>query len=333
MPRIGIGLLTFADADLAEFVELGRYADRLGYDCVYTTESMTDTFAIDLAIALNTTRIDVGSFVALTTLRHPVITAQAAVTISDLSGGRFRLGLGLGHKPRNAALGVPTGRPQEDLRGYVEAVRALLAGRGRQHYPDLPQQRFQGRLLDFRTPRHPVPILTAAVGRRMAELGGEIADGLMLYLQPRRGVRELRDVAHAAARANGRGQAPPEIHMAVHAFVADDEELALDQARGALAYWAGLPAYNRRIAEVGFKEEAAEAAEALAAGDDTRLRAALSRELIDEFCVIGTPDHCRAQLETFVDSGADVVVVIGDPLYPGERYADAVCRTAEALQP
>jgi alkanesulfonate monooxygenase SsuD/methylene tetrahydromethanopterin reductase-like flavin-dependent oxidoreductase (luciferase family) len=58
---------------------------------------LTDTLALDLAIALATSRMTVGSFVALTSMRHPVISSQAAVVISDLSQGGFILGLGPGH--------------------------------------------------------------------------------------------------------------------------------------------------------------------------------------------------------------------------------------------
>lgn len=329
----GIGLLTFAPAELAEFVELGRDAEALGYDRIYTTESLTDTFAIDGAIAAATQRITVGSFVALSYLRHPVIAAQAATTIQELSGGRFVLGLGLGHRVRNEAMGIEVGRPTEDLAGYVEAVRAVLEGRGRAHYPQLPAQIYQGRELDFRTPSIPVPLLTAAVGPRMAEVGGRVADGLMCYMQPLEGVRELRDAAERGARAADRDPAAVELHLGIHAFVADDEERALDRAREALAYWVGLPAYNQRLASAGFADEAAQLREAFVAGDLVGLAAGISDELLRQFCLVGTAEDCRRQRDAFVAAGADAVVVVPDPISDDETYPAAVRRTAEALQP
>ena len=157
MPETGIVLLTFAPARTADLVALGRAAEDAGHAACYTTESLTDTLSIDLAILLGTSRIRVGSYVSISYLRHPVVAAQMAVTAADLSGGRFVLGVGLGHRVRVEALGVPVGRPSTDLPAYVRDVKAVLEGRGRERCPDLPPQEYQGRLLDFRRPEHPVP--------------------------------------------------------------------------------------------------------------------------------------------------------------------------------
>ena len=246
MAELGIALVTFAPARTQDFVTLGRRAEEAGYAACYTTESLTDTLSIDLAILLGTSRIRVGSYVAVSYLRHPVIAAQMAVTASDLSGGRFVLGLGLGHKTRLSALGVPSGTPSVDLPAYVRDVKAVLDGRGRERYPDLPPQTYRDELLDFRTPEHPVPVCTAAVGARMAEAGAMVSDGVMAWLVPRAGIGSL---TAATARAGERsGRAAPPVEAAVHAFVADDLAAAREAARAALGYWVGLPSYNRALA-------------------------------------------------------------------------------------
>src|SRR3954465_12792710 len=84
MAEVGVALLTFAPARTQDFVTLGRCAEDEGYAACYTTESLTDTLSIDLAILLGTSRIRVGSFVTISYLRHPVIAAQMATTASDL---------------------------------------------------------------------------------------------------------------------------------------------------------------------------------------------------------------------------------------------------------
>src|SRR5512133_2999613 len=132
MAELGVALLTFAPARTQEFVLLGRCAEEQRYAACYTTESLPDTLSIDLAILLGTSRIRVGSFVTITYLRHPIIAAQMATTASDLSGGRFVLGVGLGHKMRLQALGVTVGKPATDLPAYVRDVKEVLAGRGKQ---------------------------------------------------------------------------------------------------------------------------------------------------------------------------------------------------------
>ena len=331
MPELGVALVTFAPARLRELVALGRCAEELGYAACYTTESLTDTLSIDLAILLGTERIRVGSFVAVSYLRHPVIAAQMAVIASDLSGGRFVLGLGLGHKLRVEALGVPVGRPVDDLPAYVRDVQAVLTGRGRERYPDLPPQTYQGRLLEFRTPEHPVPVYTAAVGPGMAEAGAAVSDGLMLWLVPHAGVGELIAAAARAGERTGRRRLP--VEASVHAFVADDLALARDAARTSLAYWVGLPAYNRALARAGFAEEAERIAAAFTAGDADRLRAAVSDRLIDEYCVAGPPDRCREQLARWEGTDVATVVLVPHPVLPGEGYVDGVERTLRALAP
>ena len=331
MAEVAAALLTFAPARTRDFVALGRCAEEEGYAACYTTESLTDALSIDLAILLGTTRIRVGSFVTISYLRHPVIAAQMAVTAADLSGGRFVLGLGLGHKVRLAALGVPVGRPSTDLPDYVRDVKAVLSGRGRERYPDLPPQTYQGRLLDFRTPEHPVPVYTAAVGPTMAEAGALVSDGVMAWLVPHSAIGEL---TAAAARAGERtGRSAPPVEAAVHAFVDDDLAAARDCARASLGYWVGLPAYNAALARAGYEAEAARIAAAFRADDRPGLRAAISDRLVDEYCLVGPPERCRDQLARWDDTDVATVVLVPHPVQPGEGYVDGVARSLRALSP
>jgi 5,10-methylenetetrahydromethanopterin reductase len=329
--ELGVALLTFAPARTRDLVDLGRRAEDEGYAACYTTESLTDTLSIDLAILLGTSRIRVGSFVTISYLRHPVIAAQMATTASDLSGGRFVLGVGLGHKVRLAALGVPVGKPSADLPAYVRDVKEVLAGRGKQRYPDLPPQSYQGRLLDFRTPEHPVPVYTAAVGPKMAEAGASVSDGVMVWLVPQAGIGALVAAAGRAGSASGRS-APP-VEVSVHAFVGEDLDAARESARSSLSYWVGLPAYNAALARAGYEADAAGIAAAFAAGDTAALRACISDRLIDEYCLVGPPARCRDQLAGWHDSGAATVVLVPHPVSPQESYVEGVRRSVTALAP
>ena len=332
MAELGVALLTFASARTQDFIDLGRCAEEQGYAACYTTESLTDTLAIDLAIVLRTSRIRVGSFVAISYLRHPVIVAQMAVTASDLSGGRFVLGLGLGHKVRVEALGRTVGKPTTDLPAYVRDVKAVLEGRGRERYPDLPIQIYQGEVLDFKTSEHPVPVYAAAVGPRMAAAGAAVSDGLMVWLVPQAGIGELTAAAARAGEQSGRRNAPP-VEVAVHTFVTDDIAAARESARASLGYWLGLPAYNGALARAGYEREAASIAEAFRAGDQTGLRAAITDRLVDEYCLVGPPGRCRDQLEKWHDTDVATVALVPHPVMPQENYAEGVRRSLKALSP
>lgn len=331
MAQLGVALLTFAPARTREFVELAQAAEAHGYDSCYTTESLTDALSIDLAMLLGTSRIRIGSYVSISYLRHPVIAAAMAVTASDLSGGRFVLGLGLGHRARLAALGVTSGRPAEDLPAYVRDVKAVLGGRGRERYPDLPPQTYRDRLLQFRTPEHPVPVYTAAVGPRMAEAGAVESDGVMAWLVPRPGIGRL---TAATARAGDRtGRAAPPVEAAVHAFVTDDLAAGRAAARASLSYWVGMASYNSALAGAGYPDEAAQIAAAFAAGDQAGLRAAISDRLIDEYCLVGPPARCREQIAAWDETGVATVVAVPHPVAPQETYVAGVRRSLAALAP
>jgi 5,10-methylenetetrahydromethanopterin reductase len=331
MAELGVALLTFAPARTQDFVSLGRCAEDQGYAACYTTESLTDTLSIDLAILLGTSRIRVGSFVTISYLRHPVIAAQMATTASDLSGGRFVLGVGLGHKVRLEALGVQVGTPSVDLPSYVRDVKEVLAGRGKQRYPDLPPQSYQGCLLDFRTPEHPVPVYTAAVGPKMAEAGATVSDGVMVWLVPHAGIDAI---LAAAGRAGERTARPaPPVEVSVHAFVGDDLDMARESARSSLSYWVGLPAYNNALARAGFEAEADRVATAFRSGDTEALRASISDRLIDEYCLVGPAGRCRDQLARWHETGVATVVLVPHPVLVGESYATGVQRSLLALAP
>ncbi len=328
--KLGYCLLSFVDMPILEMGEVARRAEELGYDRAYTTESLSDSLAIHMVMAMKTTRIVVGSFIAIIYHRHPHIAAQAAVAIDEVSGGRYILGLGLGHPPRVKGMGMRMGKPREDLRAYVGEVRGLLEGR---RVYDMPVQTYQGEELQFRLPKRRLPIYTAAVGERMTELGGEISDGLMLYMLPLSRMKRIIEARDRGARRAGRDPAGVEINLGIHTFLSEDLAGAREKARDTLTYWLALPAYNASIRESGYEEEADNLRDAFARGDQKSLRAGITDEIIDEFCLAGPAGRCRERLDAFREAGAEVPILMIDPAEPGEDYPAAMQRTLEGLAP
>jgi 5,10-methylenetetrahydromethanopterin reductase len=324
-------MVTFPPISFQEMGDVAQHADELGWDRMYTSESLTDTLTIDTYLAARTKRMRIGSGVALIYYRHPLITAQAATTISDISGGRFILGLGLGHLPRNHAMGVGFGKPLADMRAYVAALRGLMAGDD--VYPDLPLQTYEGRPLKIKQPQHRVPISIAAVGPNMTELAGEIADGVNLYLAPVSRIAAVRERIAAGAKRADRDPGEIEVKLAIHMLLSDDLEAAREKARRALTYWVGLPSYNASIAEAGFEGEAAAIRFAFLAGDQDAMCAAMTDPLLDEFAVLGPAARCRERIAAMRDAGVDVPIMQIDAVLPGESFREALDRTLEGLAP
>ncbi len=328
--RLGFWLLTFADISFEGLGEVSRLGEELGYDRVYTTESLTDTLAINQLMATYTSRIEIGSSVAIIYLRHASMAAQGAVAINEISGGRYILGLGLGHPPRIKAMGIEPGNPLEDMRKYVSEVKGVLEGVP--VYP-LPVQTYQGEELKFRRSNYPVRLYIAAVGPKMTELGGEIADGLLPYMVPLSRIDAYLEARDWGAERAGREPRDIEIDLGIHTFLCDDLTLAREAARQTLTYWLGLPAYNNSIRESGYEQEAEWIKTAFEQGDQKALREGITDAIIDEFCLVGPQERCRERLTAFRDAGVDMPALMIDPVLAGESYQEAVERTLKALAP
>src|SRR6201746_2343845 len=168
----------------AHTLAVARRADELGYDVVWAAEAYgSDAPTVLAYLAAQTTRIDLGAAVMQIPARAPAMAAITAATLDALSGGRFRLGLGVsGPQVSEGWHGVRFDKPLARTREYVAIVnQALSRQRVRfegEHFtlplPDGPGKALQ---LTVHPVRDHIPIYLAAVGPRNIELAGEIADG------------------------------------------------------------------------------------------------------------------------------------------------------------
>ena len=116
--------------DLAGGVDLARRAEALGYQSVWVTHgSGRDSFLVLAAYGAATTRLGLGNGVVPIYPRHPVAMAQAALTLSELTGGRFTLGLGVSHRASmEGMLGLSLHEPLAVMREYVAVLRGAVGG-------------------------------------------------------------------------------------------------------------------------------------------------------------------------------------------------------------
>jgi F420-dependent oxidoreductase-like protein len=241
-------------ADLAPAVELVTVAERLGYDSAWVTHGLgRDSFLVLAAYGAATRRIGLGNGVVPIYPRHPAAMAQAALTLAEMTGGRFRLGIGVSHRASmEAMLGLPIVKPLETMREYVAGLRAALGGDGAF---EGKQYRVNWSMAIPRRPPAP-PVYLAALSRGMLELAGEIADGAILWLCPPRYVREV--AVPAIERGRRRAGKPLdgfEIVAAVPLAVSDDRPAALAAFRAELVRYATLPFYRAMLEASGFGDE------------------------------------------------------------------------------
>ena len=242
--------------DLAGGVDLARRAEALGYDSVWVTHgSGRDSFVVLAAYGAATTRLRLGNGIVPIYPRHPVAMAQAALTLSEMTAGRFILGVGVSHRASmEAALGLTLREPLAVMREYVAVLRGATSGTAKfegRHY------RVNWSLAVSERPPAP-PIYLAALSRNMLELAGEIADGVVLWLCSPSYVRDVAVPALQRGRARaGKTLAGFEIVAAVPLAISDDAPAALTAFRAELSRYLTLPFYRAMLESSGLGNEVA----------------------------------------------------------------------------
>jgi alkanesulfonate monooxygenase SsuD/methylene tetrahydromethanopterin reductase-like flavin-dependent oxidoreductase (luciferase family) len=275
----------------ANVVEIVGTAEQIGYETLFLPEiGARETFATLSALAVRTSKLGLATGVVTTVARTVSVTAMAAATVNDVSGGRMILGIGTGPGGRGAL-----GR----LRSYLFDLRTLFEG-------GTVEEERRGRPFRLGIPvRPPLPIWIAALGPRAVALGGEVADGVILnWCTPER-VAEARRSIDASARAAGRDPRDVTISVYVRAIVGQEPEHAMPALAGAAALYASYPAYARQFDAMRLGDEARVAADALRTGELGRVPDRLMRSV----AVTGDRADAVTRLDAYRDAGADVVVV------------------------
>jgi alkanesulfonate monooxygenase SsuD/methylene tetrahydromethanopterin reductase-like flavin-dependent oxidoreductase (luciferase family) len=297
--ELGISLAPFSGIPYPDLVQLAREAEDAGLSGVFIPEAANDGLMCCYAIARGTRRITIGTWIVNIYFRVPALCAASVEMVQTESNGRFILGLGVSHRPAMESLGIQMGNARDHLREYTMFLRKALAGE--------PVGAF-GR--PYRKPVKPVPIYFAALAMQTARLGGEIADGLMLYLCSPQRMRASADAAHKTAVAAGRKSSDVAVTVGVPAFIDEDRGRALEAARRALSFYASLPFYNRLLARSGFEAEARKVMEAAARHDAAGMAAALSDKMADSVALIGPASQCVERLAEYREQGAELPIVV-----------------------
>jgi F420-dependent oxidoreductase-like protein len=321
-----------------------READRLGYHSVWVAEVYgSDAVSMLAWYGASTSRIGIGSAIMQMPARTPAMTAMTAATLSELSGGRFLLGLGMsGPQVVEGWHGRPYGKPLRVTREYVEIVRTVLAREAKLRFDgeyhripyDGPDATGLGKTLRLTIhPTHPIPIYLAAIGPRNVALAAEIADGwLPFWYSPYRGA----EVFEPALAAGFAGSGDPDkrarfdILPTVPAAVTDDVDQARWGVRPLLAlYVGGMGArgtnfYFDLVCRYGYEEAAAKVQDLYLAGKREEAMAALPDTLIDEVALLGPREAIAEKLEVWKASGVTTLGVVVQDLGTLRTLAELV---------
>ncbi len=321
-------LVGYSGARMRLDIDLIREVESLGFDSVWTAEAYGSDAISPLAwIGARTERIRLGTAIAQMPARTPAMTAMTAMTLDQLSGGRFILGIGpSGPQVVEGWHGVPYGKPLTRTREFVAICRAIFE---RKAPVEFEGEHYQ---IPYRGPgatglgkplksilhgRPDLPIFTAAISPRGVACSAEVADGLIpVWMNPDRFDLFEPHLQEGFRRAGGgKGLDRFEIAPFVTCVLGDDLEACRAPVKAMLAlYIGGMGArgrnfYNDYAVRLGYPEEARRIQDLYLAGKKAEAAAAVPDRLVDEIALVGPRERIRDRLEAWKASPVTSLLV------------------------
>jgi len=324
--RLGLNL-SYSGSALGVNLPLIQEADRLGFHSVWSAEAYgSDAVSVIAWVAAQTTRIKVGTAIMQIPARTPTLAATTALTLDQLSGGRFLLGLGVsGPQVVEGWHGVAFGRPLAKTREYVEIVRAVwrrekpLEFKGA--YYEIPYLGADATglgkpLKSILHGRADIPIYLAAIGPKNVALAAEIADGwLPVYFSPdRMSIFTPHLEAGFKAAGGGKSRARFDVAPTVPVVLGADVDACRAIVKPRLAlYVGGMGArgknfYNELVCRYGYDAAAKEIQDLYLSGKKAEAAAAVPDALVDEIALCGPKERIRERLARWTGSGVTTMI-------------------------
>ena len=295
--------------------------EQQGYDGGWTPETSHDPFLPLLLAAEHTSRLELGTDIAVAFARNPMIVANVGWDLQAYSKGRFILGLGTQIQPHiEKRFSMPWSHPARRMREFVSALHAIWSA-----WKDGTKLRFEG---DFYTHKimtpmftpepHPYPtpkVFIAAVGEAMTEMCGEVADGHLGH--PMVSKRYLDEVTVPALtrgmQRSGRDRSDFELSSEVLVATGDnDAELAAATAvvRKQIAFYGSTPAYRKVLELHGWGDLQIELHRLSLEGEWDAMGSLIDDEMLAAYAVVGPVDTVAAALKSRCAGAVDRVLPI-----------------------
>ena len=290
----------FAALSVMDAPEQARRAEEAHYSGLWTTENRNDPFLAITRAADATSRITLGTGVAIAFARTPMTVAYPAYALAELTRGRFVLGLGSQVRAHvTSRFSMPWSSPAERMHEFVTAIRAIFTAwqegtplnhRGEHYRHTLMNENFAPTRHDHGSP----PIFLAGVGPKMTAVAAEVADGFIAH--PFTTPSYLTDVTRPILARSGRRPTTVLSAFAVIATTRAELDAGDAAVRRRIGFYAATPAYRPVLEHLGLADlqPRADALARTQRWDD--LAALVPQQLVDEMAVMGEPAHVAEQL-------------------------------------
>jgi len=320
MPRrlaVSVGFTGNPD-QVRETIDRIKVAEEVGVEAVFTAETWgRDQFSLLTRIALETSKIRLGTGIAPVYGRSPAVLAMTAATLDELSGGRMILGLGTsGQRVIEHWHGEPFGKPLQRLKEYCEVINIIVSGE-KLHYEGEIFKLQRGFKLLFEPVRNHIPIYVASISPASIRQLGQFADGWMPIYWPKSKFMDGKaQIAEGLAQA-GRPADAVECVASLTTVIDSDAKRARMQAAGPVSFYVTRMGdfYHQMLTRNGFGDEvqAIQAAYAANEGDPGKAAqaaaAAVSDRMADETAIFGDIETVAAGIEERRQLGVDLPVI------------------------
>lgn len=299
-----------------------KHAENLGYESIWTSEAYgSDAVTPAAWILAQTEKIKVGTAIMQMPARSPAMAAMTAMTLAELSGGRFIVGLGAsGPQVVEGWHGVAYGKPVTRLKEYVQIMKQIISREGpavfngdqyQLPYTQAGSTGLGKPLKSILTCDEEIPIYAASITPRGVAAAAEVCDGLFpIWMDPEKFSVFKKPIQDGLSKAADKSLLDFDISPFVTVVMGDDVEQCMAPIRGNMAlYIGGMGArdknfYNNYTQKLGFEDEALKIQDLFLSGRKDEAMAAVPSELIDACHLIGPPDRIRERLQRWKEAGA-----------------------------
>ncbi|MEM7003460.1 MAG: TIGR03617 family F420-dependent LLM class oxidoreductase [Pseudomonadota bacterium] len=308
-------------SDLATVGAQAQELEEMGYAGIMTAETSHDPFFPLLVAAQNTNRVELMTSIAVAFARTPMVLANIGHDLNAYSKGRFVLGLGSQIRPHiTKRFSMPWSSPAARMREFILAMRAIWANwhegtplefTGKFYTHTLMTPMFTPTDVDYGAPK----VMLAAVGPKMTEVAGEVADGMIAHaFTTERYLRETTLPALEAGLAKA-GKSRSDFEISYPCFVVTGQtEEEMEEARvlaaKQVAFYGSTPAYKPVLESIDAGELQGELNTMSKQGRWDEMGTLITPDILKEFAVIGEPSEIAGMIKS--------------------RYGDLVDRTSAA---
>lgn len=309
-----LGMMVGFEDSIQTLTALAGQAEAAGIDAVYTVDAGRSATVTAAAVINATKKVHVGTYIVNAYAREPWMTGIEARDLSEISGGRFVLGVGTGNLHFNDLyMGIDSKRALAKMRDFLTIVRAVVNGKAGErvrHQGEVHRIRWRA---SWDPAAEKVPVYLSASGPNMLQLAGEVTDGVAVGIMS--SVAFLRDIvrpnAELGAQRAGRDLSQLDFPVAATVSINRDRALARDASRASvcrLFHPIPHPYYDLQLRQLGFADFADKAAALMPAGRLEEAMKWVPDEVIDTMTITGTVEDCVARISAY-EGHADQLIL------------------------